>query len=177
MVLEVEYGSYGEANIIQYHKKYENEDSVGTQLWFFDGGLITNKRSGLVLDVTESTQIIQRASGSEPSDESKDSWIPIILHSKHDGQNQRFNLLKWNNNSGTDAGRLLVTNIIEDNKFLSKLSQNLLEILADDEYYDVTIEVANKKKDNGTLAHIKLPNILPETFEIILRYIYDIVMN
>ncbi|CAB5323324.1 unnamed protein product [Rhizophagus irregularis] len=182
MVLEVAGGSYSEANIMQYHKKHENDCSVGTQLWFFDGGLITNKRSGLVLDVTErniqnGTQIIQRASGSEPSDKSKDNWVPIILHSKHDGQNQRFNLLKWNNNSGTDAGRLLVTNIIEDNKFLSKLSQNLLEILADDEYYDVTIEVANKKKDNGTLAHIKLPNILPETFEIILRYIYDIVMN
>ncbi|CAB4397448.1 unnamed protein product [Rhizophagus irregularis] len=200
MVLEVAGGSYSEANIMQYHKKHENDCSVGTQLWFFDGGLITNKRSGLVLDVTESTQIIQRASGSEPSvsqewdynyedntislrsnrnfvldikDKSKDNWVPIILHSKHDGQNQRFNLLKWNNNSGTDAGRLLVTNIIEDNKFLSKLSQNLLEILADDEYYDVTIEVGNDpNKDNGTLAHIKLPNILPETFEIILRYIY-----
>ncbi|GBC21501.2 carbohydrate-binding module family 13 protein [Rhizophagus irregularis DAOM 181602=DAOM 197198] len=205
MVLEVAGGSYSEANIMQYHKKHENDCSVGTQLWFFDGGLITNKRSGLVLDVTErniqnGTQIIQRASGSEPSvsqewdynyedntislrsnrnfvldikDKSKDNWIPIILHSKHDGQNQRFNLLKWNNNSGTDAGRLLVTNIIEDNKFLSKLSQNLLEILADDEYYDVTIEVGNDpNKDNGTLAHIKLPNILPETFEIIIRYIY-----
>ena len=30
-----------------------------------------------------------------------------------------------------------------DNKLLSKLSQNLLEILNDDEYYDVTIEVGN----------------------------------
>ena len=28
----------------------------------------------------------------------------------------------------------------------------------------------NKKKNDGTLAHIKLPNILPETFQIILRY-------
>ncbi|CAG8491650.1 8729_t:CDS:10 [Rhizophagus irregularis] len=127
-------GSYSEANIMQYHKKHENDCSVGTQLWFFDGGLITNKRSGLVLDVTESTQIIQRASGSEPSvsqewdynyedntislrsnrnfvldikDKSKDNWIPIILHSKHDGQNQRFNLLKWNNNSGTDAEKYI----------------------------------------------------------------------
>ncbi|PKC57026.1 hypothetical protein RhiirA1_541818 [Rhizophagus irregularis] len=85
-------------------------------------------------------------------------------------------------------------------KFLSKLSQNLLEILDDDEYYDVTIEVGNdpyvkvfrahmvilnyrspylrrilstnKKKNDGTLTHIKLPNILPEIFQIILRYIY-----
>ena len=32
---------------------------------------------------------------------------------------------------------------MDDNKFLSKLSQNLLEILNDDEYYDMTIEVGN----------------------------------
>ena len=84
-----------------------------------------------------------------------------------------------------------------DNKFLPKLSQNLLEILEDDEYYDITIEVGNdpyvkifhahmvilnyrstylrrilstnKKKNYGTLVHIKLSNILPETFQIILR--------
>jgi hypothetical protein len=83
-----------------------------------------------------------------------------------------------------------------DNKFLSKLSQNLLEILNDDEYYDITIEVGNdpnvkifrahmvilnyrspylrrilstnKKKNDGTLAHVKLPNILPEIFQAIL---------
>ena len=30
-----------------------------------------------------------------------------------------------------------------DNKFLPKLSQNLLDILNDEEYYDVTIEVGN----------------------------------
>ena len=83
-----------------------------------------------------------------------------------------------------------------DNKLLTKLSQNLLEILNDEEYYDVTIEVGNdpyikvfrahmvilhyrspylrriltnKKKNDGTLVHIKLPNILPETFDVILR--------
>ena len=84
-----------------------------------------------------------------------------------------------------------------DDKFLPKLSQNLLEILDDDEYYDVNIEVGNgpyvknfhahtvilnyrspylreilsnnKKKNDGTLVHIKLPSILPETFQIILR--------
>ncbi|POG65757.1 BTB/POZ protein, partial [Rhizophagus irregularis DAOM 181602=DAOM 197198] len=88
-----------------------------------------------------------------------------------------------------------------DNKFLSKLTQNLLEILDDEEYYDITIEVGkdphvkifrahmvilnyrssylrrilstNKRKNDGTLAHIKLPNISPETFQIILRYIYS----
>ncbi|CAB4437637.1 unnamed protein product [Rhizophagus irregularis] len=58
-----------------------------------------------------------------------------------------------------------------DNKFLPKLSQDLLEILDDDEYYDITIEVVNKKND-GILVHIKLPNILPEIFHIILRYLY-----
>ncbi|CAB4421441.1 unnamed protein product [Rhizophagus irregularis] len=89
---------------------------------------------------------------------------------------------------------------MDDNKFLPNLSQNLLEILEDDEYYDVTIEVGsdpcvkifcahgnilnyrspylrnilsiNKKEKDGTLTHIKLPNILPDIFQIILRYIY-----
>ena len=86
---------------------------------------------------------------------------------------------------------------MDENKFLPKLLQNLLEILDDDEYYDITIEVGNdpyvkvfrahmvilnyrspylrrilstnKKKKDGVLAQIKLPNILPENFEIILR--------
>ncbi|GES76360.1 carbohydrate-binding module family 13 protein [Rhizophagus clarus] len=31
----------------------------------------------------------------------------------------------------------------------------------------------NKKENDGTLVHIKLPNISPEIFQIILRYIYD----
>jgi hypothetical protein len=84
-----------------------------------------------------------------------------------------------------------------DDKFLPKLSQNLLEILDDEEYYDITIEVGNdphvkifrahmvilnyrspylrrilstnEKKNDGTIVHIKLPNILPEIFQIILR--------
>ena len=84
-------------------------------------------------------------------------------------------------------------------KLLTKLSENLLEILNDEEYYDITIEVGNdphvkvfrahmvilnyrspylrrilstgkKKNDDRTLIHIKLPNISPETFQIILRY-------
>ncbi|UZO03046.1 uncharacterized protein OCT59_023459 [Rhizophagus irregularis] len=89
-----------------------------------------------------------------------------------------------------------------DNKFLPKLSQNILEILEENEFYDITIEVGNdpyvkifrahmvilnyrspylrkilstsvnEKRDNGTLTHIKLPNILPEIFQMILRYIY-----
>ncbi|GBC05340.1 hypothetical protein RclHR1_06180025 [Rhizophagus clarus] len=88
-----------------------------------------------------------------------------------------------------------------EDKLLTKLSQNLLEIIDDDEYYDITIEVGNdpyikifrahmvilyyrssylrrilsmnKKKNDGALTHIKLPNILPETFHIILKYIYS----
>ena len=87
--------------------------------------------------------------------------------------------------------------MVED-KLLPKLSQNLLEILNDEEYYDITIEVGddpyvkvfrahmailhyrspylqrilttNKKKNDGTLTLIKLPNILPEIFSVILRY-------
>ena len=83
-------------------------------------------------------------------------------------------------------------------KYLPKLSQDFLKILDnDDEYYDITIEVGNdpnvkifrahtvilnyrspylrrilstnKKKNDGTLVHIKLPNMLPEIFQIILR--------
>ncbi|GBC27387.2 BTB/POZ protein [Rhizophagus irregularis DAOM 181602=DAOM 197198] len=62
---------------------------------------------------------------------------------------------------------------MDDNKFLPKLSQNFLELLNDDEYYDITIEVGNDPyKNDGILTHIKLPNILPEIFQIILRYIY-----
>jgi hypothetical protein len=86
-----------------------------------------------------------------------------------------------------------------DNIFLPKLSQNFLEILEDNEFYDTTIEVgndpyvkifrahmvilnyrssylqrilstnANKNKNDGILTHIKLPNIQPEIFQIILR--------
>jgi hypothetical protein len=87
--------------------------------------------------------------------------------------------------------------VMDDNKFLQKLSQNLLETLDEEEYYDITIEVGddpyvkifrahmvilnyrspylqrilstNKKKDDGIIAHIKLPNISPEIFKIILR--------
>ena len=82
-------------------------------------------------------------------------------------------------------------------QFFSKLSQNYVELLKDDEYYDVTIEVgkdpdvkifrahmiilsyrspflrrtlaSNGKSNNGDLAHIKLSNISPENFQIILE--------
>jgi hypothetical protein len=82
-------------------------------------------------------------------------------------------------------------------QFFSKLSQNYIELLKDDEYYDTTIEVgedpnvkifrshmnilcyrspylrrvlASKKKNNDNgLTHIRLQNISPETFQIILE--------
>ncbi|POG81012.1 BTB/POZ protein [Rhizophagus irregularis DAOM 181602=DAOM 197198] len=83
----------------------------------------------------------------------------------------------------------------------SLLSQSLLNTLDNDEYYDIAIEVGNdpdvkifrahmvilscrspylrrillankRKSEDENLTHIKLPNILPEIFEIILRYIY-----
>ncbi|RGB37310.1 hypothetical protein C1646_757077 [Rhizophagus diaphanus] len=85
-------------------------------------------------------------------------------------------------------------------QFFSKLSQNYIEVLEDNEYYDITIEVgvdpnvkifrahmivlcyrspflrrtlaSNKKNNDGTLVHIKFPNISPENFQIILKYIY-----
>ncbi|UZO09130.1 uncharacterized protein OCT59_029367 [Rhizophagus irregularis] len=84
--------------------------------------------------------------------------------------------------------------------FFQKLSQNYIEILKDDEYYDITIEVgedpdvkifrahmiilcyrspflrrtlaSNKIRNDGNLNHIKLPNISPEIFQVILKYIY-----
>ncbi|PKY51373.1 hypothetical protein RhiirA4_468365 [Rhizophagus irregularis] len=82
-------------------------------------------------------------------------------------------------------------------KFNLNLSQTYIEILEDNEYYDVTIEVGGSKCKNNSctydysmsslfiftenfnfkqkriidvLAHIKLSNnISPETFQIILR--------
>uniref|UniRef100_U9U6I6 Kelch-like protein 17 n=1 Tax=Rhizophagus irregularis (strain DAOM 181602 / DAOM 197198 / MUCL 43194) TaxID=747089 RepID=U9U6I6_RHIID len=83
-----------------------------------------------------------------------------------------------------------------DNKLLQNLSQNLLEILKDEVYYDITIEVGidpyvkiyrahmvilcyrspylrrilstDKNYNDGSLKHIKLPNISPKTFQVIL---------
>jgi hypothetical protein len=84
-------------------------------------------------------------------------------------------------------------------KLLQNLSHILLEMLKDEKYCDVTIEVGNnpyvkifrahmiilcyrssylqkilltnkKKNDDETLSHsIKLPDILPEIFQIILK--------
>ncbi|EXX62075.1 hypothetical protein RirG_165090 [Rhizophagus irregularis DAOM 197198w] len=90
-------------------------------------------------------------------------------------------------------------------QFFSKLSQNYIELLKDDEYYDVTIEVgedpnvkifrahmnilcyrspylrqalaSNKKNNDNILSHIKLPNTSPEIFQIILEYIYGGILS
>ncbi|CAB4418670.1 unnamed protein product [Rhizophagus irregularis] len=90
-------------------------------------------------------------------------------------------------------------------QFFSKLSQNYIELLKDDEYYDVTIEVgedpnvkifrahmnilcyrssylrrslsSNKKNNDNVLVHIKLPNISPEIFQFILEYIYGGILS
>ncbi|CAB4429975.1 unnamed protein product [Rhizophagus irregularis] len=92
-------------------------------------------------------------------------------------------------------------------QFFSNLSRNYIKILEDSEYYDVTIEVgedpnvkifrahmnilchrspylrralvSNNKKNNndGVLSHTKLPNILPEIFQIVLKYIYGGILS
>jgi hypothetical protein len=82
-------------------------------------------------------------------------------------------------------------------QFFSKLSQNYIEVLEDDEYYNITIEVgvdpnvrifrahmiilcyrspflrrtlaSSKKSNDGTLTHINFPNISPESFQIIIK--------
>jgi hypothetical protein len=81
-------------------------------------------------------------------------------------------------------------------QFFSKLSQNYIELLEDDEYYDITIEVGedpnvkifrahmnilcyrspylrralttNKRNNDSVLAHIKLANVSPVIFQIVL---------
>ena len=81
-------------------------------------------------------------------------------------------------------------------QFFTKLSQNYIEILKDDEYYDVTVEVgedpnvkifrahmnilcyrspylrrtlvSNKKNKDNFKDNVKLQNISPEVFQIIL---------
>ncbi|PKY30134.1 hypothetical protein RhiirB3_418576, partial [Rhizophagus irregularis] len=45
-----------------------------------------------------------------------------------------------------------------DNKLLTKLSQNLLDILNDEEYYDITIEVGNNPYVKVFRAHMNILN-------------------
>ncbi|UZO09112.1 uncharacterized protein OCT59_029349 [Rhizophagus irregularis] len=86
-----------------------------------------------------------------------------------------------------------------------RIRQNLIELLKDDEYYDITIEVGedpnvkifrahtnilcyrspylrrtiatNKKNNDNILTHIRLPKISPEIFQIILTYIYGGILS
>ena len=83
------------------------------------------------------------------------------------------------------------------NQFFSKLSQNYIEILDDEDHYDTTIEVgkdpdvkifrahmiilcyrspflrrtfaSNERNNNGGLAHVKFPDISPESFQVVLK--------
>ncbi|GBB89321.1 hypothetical protein RclHR1_00160037 [Rhizophagus clarus] len=171
--------------IIQYTRFPE---PIRNQEWDYnyeDNTIRLRSNRNFVLDVTE---------------EKQEDVTPIILFENNYGLNQKFTLQKWDYTSGAENVNKLVTNITDNCMFLPKLSQNLLEILKDDEFYDVTIEVGidpdvkifrahmailsyrssylrailsvDRKKNNGNLAHIKLPNILPKIFEIILGYIY-----
>ncbi|PKK60507.1 hypothetical protein RhiirC2_761727, partial [Rhizophagus irregularis] len=47
---------------------------------------------------------------------------------------------------------------MDDNKLLQKLSQNLLEILNDDEYCDITIEVGDDPYVKIFRAHMNILN-------------------
>ena len=84
---------------------------------------------------------------------------------------------------------------MDEKKLLSKLSQNLIELLDDEEYHDTIIKVGNHHKKryrahmvilhnrssyfrnilstadkSGTnLVRINLPNISPKIFDVMLR--------
>ncbi|UZO21578.1 uncharacterized protein OCT59_013965 [Rhizophagus irregularis] len=87
-------------------------------------------------------------------------------------------------------------------KFFSKLSQNFIDLLKDDKYCDITIEVGEgpnskkfrahinimcyrspylqrtyEKNRGNDLAQINLPSIHPEIFHVILEYIYGGVLS
>ena len=48
--------------------------------------------------------------------------------------------------------------MVDNNNFLPKLSQNLLEILNDEEYYDITIEVGKDPNVKIFRAHMIILN-------------------
>ena len=82
-------------------------------------------------------------------------------------------------------------------QFFPRLSKNCIEIMKDDEYYDLTIGVGDdsnvkifhahdysvlsssiftsNKKNNNVLAHVKLQNISPEIFQISITFIYTLL--
>ena len=83
------------------------------------------------------------------------------------------------------------------NKFFPRLSQNYIDVLNDEQHYDITIEVGKdqnirtfgahtiilfhrspflqqtlssiEKNNGGDLPNIKLSNITPDSFQIILK--------
>ncbi|CAB5379113.1 unnamed protein product [Rhizophagus irregularis] len=163
-VLEVEGGSFGScANIIQHTKKSELDPFVDMQLWYFDGGFIVNKRSGFVIDVAgeiieNCTKIIQYPRKPEPS------------HNQEWEYNHEDNTigLKSNRNFVLDVEESKTDNhafIILYEKHGGENQQFILQ-----KWNDCSV-IENANNDR-TLAHIELPNILPEIFEMILRYIY-----
>ena len=108
-----------------------------------------------------------------------------------------YNILHCNNCMSKKKLILHSQKNIMTTQFFSKLSQNYIELLEDNEYYDITIEVgedpnvkifrahmsilcyrspylrrtlaSNQRNNDNILAHIKLPNISPEIFQIILK--------
>ncbi|GBC04824.1 hypothetical protein RclHR1_00590010 [Rhizophagus clarus] len=90
-------------------------------------------------------------------------------------------------------------------RFFPKLSQNYIDLLKDDNFYDIIIEVgeelnakkfhahknilcyrspylqrillSHKKNKDNVLTNIKLPRISPEVFHVILEYIYGGVLS
>ncbi|CAB4438907.1 unnamed protein product [Rhizophagus irregularis] len=62
-------------------------------------------------------------------------------------------------------------------QFFPSLSQNYIEILTNDEYYDITIESFGFQQKNVDNGLFKLPNISPEIFWIILTYIYGGIIS
>ncbi|GBC11666.2 BTB/POZ protein [Rhizophagus irregularis DAOM 181602=DAOM 197198] len=77
--------------------------------------------------------------------------------------------LNYHNEHGPCFGKDLLIYTYEDS---ADIDFDLTEVFTD-EYYEKT---SNKKKDN-VLAHIKFPNMSPEIFQIILRYIYGGILS
>ncbi|POG76292.1 hypothetical protein GLOIN_2v1556739 [Rhizophagus irregularis DAOM 181602=DAOM 197198] len=153
-VLEVKDGSLCSYVEIIQHK------GVDMQLWYFNGGFIVNKRSCFVLDAAGcnykdnfihlkfNRNFVLDVSGAKT-----DNSTNIHLWEKHGGKNQQFILQKWDDGSAVIENA--ETNIIDNFKFLPKLSQNFLEILNDDEYYDhINIEVGDNPHVKTFHAHM-----------------------
>ena len=59
-----------------------------------------------------------------------------------------------------------------DNRFLPKLSQNLLEILNDEEYYDILLLKSGLKIEiKFYRSKIQKENILPDFFRNLIKFV------